>query len=215
MGEAGERRPIKAREFGVSQAFAHWLAVHGAGANAISMIGLAAALCAGAAFGMATDDSPWLWLMGAALVETRLLCNMFDGMVAIERGTASRLGEIFNEVPDRIADIAVLVGLGHAPGSDASLGYMAALAAVLTAYVRAFGTSIGQPADFGGPMAKPHRMQAVALIAIVIAVAGPAALPAHGILWGLGLPAWGLAIIAAGSGVTAGLRLARLMAALQ
>ena len=214
VSEPSQRRPIKAREFGFVRAVARWLAAHGASANAISIVGLFAALCAGASFRLAIPGSPWLWLAGAALVETRLLCNMFDGMVAVERGTVSRLGEIFNEVPDRIADVAVLVGLGYAPGSSAWLGFMAALAAVFTAYLRAVGTSLGQPADFRGPMAKPQRMQATALIAAVSAFAGALALPPEGIAFGLGLPGLGLALIAVGTAITAGRRLGRLVAAL-
>jgi hypothetical protein len=64
-------------------------------------------------------------------------------------------------------------------------------------------------------MAKPHRMQTVASIAVVSAIAGPIVLPPQGIAFGLALPAWGLAVIAAGSAITAGRRLARLMAALR
>ncbi|MBU0858976.1 MAG: CDP-alcohol phosphatidyltransferase family protein, partial [Alphaproteobacteria bacterium] len=36
-----------------------------------------------------------------------------------------------------------------------------ALLAVMTAYVRTLGRSLGAPADFQGPMAKPHRMMVV------------------------------------------------------
>ncbi len=56
------------------------------------------------------------WLLAAALVQLRLLANMFDGMVAVETNTASPVGELFNEVPDRVSDAAILVGLGYAAG---------------------------------------------------------------------------------------------------
>ena len=38
------------------------------------------------------------------------------------------------------------------------MGWGAALAAVLTAYVRLLGGSLGLTEHFCGPMAKPHRM---------------------------------------------------------
>ena len=62
---------------------------------------------------------------------------------------------IWNELPDRFADIAVLVGAGYCVSTlglaDASLGWAAAIAAVMTAYVREVGRAAGAPADFSGP----------------------------------------------------------------
>ena len=99
-----------------------------------------------------------LWIVGAAFIQLRLLANLFDGMVAIARGTASKVGELFNEVPDRVSDSAILIGLGYAPGGQVGLGYAAALAAMMTAYVRAVGKGAGTPNEFCGPMAKQQRM---------------------------------------------------------
>nr|WP_235864417.1 CDP-alcohol phosphatidyltransferase family protein [Pseudomonas migulae] len=90
-------------------------------------------------------------------IQLRLLCNLFDGMVAIEGGKKSDIGSLYNEFPDRIADSLLIVGLGYAIGYS-DLGWFAALAAALTAYVRVFGGSIGLKQSFIGPMAKQHRM---------------------------------------------------------
>jgi len=90
--------------------------------------------------------------------------------VAVEAGKASKDGMIWNELPDRFADIAVLVGAGYAVANlglaDASLGWAAAVAAVMTAYVREVGHTAGAPADFSGPMAKPHRMFVMTIAAL-------------------------------------------------
>ena len=76
---------------------------------------------------------------------------------------------------------------------------------MLTAYIRELGRALGQPADFGGPMAKPQRMAALTLAALLAA-----ALPWPGeVLRGA------LALIAAGAALTAGLRLRRQAAALR
>ncbi|MEM9145726.1 MAG: CDP-alcohol phosphatidyltransferase family protein [Pseudomonadota bacterium] len=101
-----------------------------------------------------------LLALSVALIVLRLLCNLFDGMVAVEGGKAGPDGAFWNEVPDRLADIAILVGAGAAAGALA-LGWAAAALAVLVAYVRAVGETLGQPGDFSGPMAKPHRMGAI------------------------------------------------------
>jgi phosphatidylglycerophosphate synthase len=201
MAEAGDRRPIAARDLGVMQRAAGWLVRRRASANGISLAGMAAALLAGACFA-AVPHAPGaaraLWLLGAALVQLRLLANLLDGMVAIGRGIASPVGELFNEVPDRVSDTAVLTGLGWAAGWPA-LGLAAALAAMATAYVRAVGRAAGAPSDFRGPMAKQQRMALVTAAAAWCALA-PAA-------WSAPVPAAALWVILAGASLTAARRL--------
>ena len=99
----------------------------------------------------------WLLLIGAVCVQLRLLCNLLDGMVAVEGGKKGRAGDLFNEIPDRFEDSFFLIGGGLACGNVA-LGLLSSLLAVGTAYVRAFGASLGHGQDFGGPCAKPQRM---------------------------------------------------------
>ena len=168
----GDRRPIAARTLPPVVALSDWLIRHGASANGISVLGMVAACLAGLALALAPSVTHWgwaLWLGGAALVQMRLLANMLDGMVALGRGTASAVGELYNEIPDRVADTAVLVGLGYAAGSVAS-GLAAAMAAMATAYVRAVGRGLGRPSDFCGPMAKQQRMALVTATAVLSAL---------------------------------------------
>ncbi len=95
---------------------------------------------------------------------------MLDGMVAIASGKASRLGELYNELPDRVSDVAIVIGAGYAMGGIAVLGYVAACVAVLTAYVRAVGKAAGASSLFIGPMAKPHRMFVLTVVGALMAV---------------------------------------------
>jgi len=197
-----DRRPIAARELGVTQRIAALLVARGASADAISLAGMGAGLLAG----LALAGTAWwpeaarpLWIAGAVFVQLRLLANLLDGMVAIGRGIASPAGELFNEVPDRVSDTAVLLGLGVAAG-DAALGLAAALAAMATAYVRAVGKAAGAPSDFRGPMAKQHRMALITALALWCALT-----PAT---WSQMLPAVALWIILALSLVTTWRRLA-------
>ena len=200
-----DRRPIAARRLRITRAAAGWLVARGVPADAVSLAGMAAALAAGLAFAAAPRHA-LLWLAGAVLVQVRLIANLLDGMVAIGRGTASPLGELFNEAPDRVSDTAVLAGLGVAAGCLA-LGLAAALAAMATAYVRALGKAAGQASDFCGPGAKQHRMAAVTLVAAWCLVA-PASLAAPA-------PRAALWIILALATLTAGRRLWRLARALR
>lgn len=106
-------------------------------------------------------------LIGCALaIQARLICNLLDGMVAVEGGKKSPLGQIFNEFPDRIADSVLIVALGYCIGMSA-VGWFGALAAALTAYVRVFGGSLGLPQEFRGPMAKQHRMAVITLACLL------------------------------------------------
>jgi phosphatidylglycerophosphate synthase len=111
-----------------------------------------------------------LYLAAVACVQLRLLANLLDGMVAIQSGKASRVGELYNEVPDRVSDTAFFVGAGYAVGSEPLLGLWAALAAMATAYVRTTGKTAGAPMGFCGPMAKQHRMAVLTIAAITCAV---------------------------------------------
>lgn len=95
-------------------------------------------------------------------------------MVAVEHGKGSSSGPIWNELPDRVADLLLLVGAGYAGAIMGQayaepLGWLAGALAVLTAYVRELGRGLGQPADFSGPMAKPHRMAALTAACVISA----------------------------------------------
>jgi len=90
-------------------------------------------------------------------MQLRLLSNLFDGMVAIEGGYRTPSGEVFNDAPDRASDLLILVPAGYAAGWP-ELGWLAGVFAVLTAYVRILGGSLGLKQRFSGPMAKQHRM---------------------------------------------------------
>lgn len=169
MTTPSDRRPIAAREWAPVQHIAAWLVRRRASPNQISVAGMAAALIAGALFA-AAPTSPAALIGGAVLIQLRLFANMMDGMVAVGRGIASPVGELYNEVPDRISDTAILIGLGWAAGNLA-LGLAAALAAIATAYIRCLGRAAGVPSDFRGPMAKQQRMALATAAAIVCALA--------------------------------------------
>lgn len=207
---APPRRPLKTRQRAWAQALARALTRAGISPNVISVASLvfatAAGLClgwTGRADGIARQA---LFLATAACIQLRLLCNMLDGMVAVEGGRRTPYGEIFNDMPDRFADVAILVGAGYAIAAfnwGRELGWLAAVLAVITAYIRLLGGSMGVPQYFLGPMAKPHRM-ALLTGACVVAVFEDH-LGLHG-----QVIAVALAIMVAGMLVTCGRRTARI-----
>jgi phosphatidylglycerophosphate synthase len=211
-----DRRPIASRERKIWKMLASFLAGRGISPNAISMAGMVAGVVAGgllAATSIATEA--WLqrglWLLAAVGIQLRLLANMLDGMVAIATGKASPLGELYNELPDRVSDVAIIIGAGFAVGGLPAFGYMASCIAVLTAYVRAVGKSAGASDLFVGPMAKPHRMFVLTLVALAMAGMPQEWQPGWGAGAKAGLPALGLAIIIVGGLWTVARRLARIV----
>ncbi len=180
MDETDNRRPIAARRAG----WAHWLAARAAGAGAspdlISALSFAfAALGAGlllSAGATATAPLRALLLIGAAVaIQLRLVCNLLDGMVAVEHRRGGTAGPIWNELPDRFSDVALLAGAGYgvarsgiALGVEA--GWACAALALTTAYVRELGRGMGFAADFSGPMAKQQRMAALTAACVVAAI---------------------------------------------
>ncbi|MFT7560051.1 MAG: phosphatidylglycerophosphate synthase [Flavobacteriales bacterium] len=177
MSELEGRRPLKVRSSILSQSIAKWLSRKSITPNQISIFSvvfaLFAALCL---FSLPYIGGISQWLMpilAAVLIQCRLLCNLFDGMVAVEGGKATASGELFNDIPDRIADPLILVAAGYATTAvdwSVSLGWAAGLLAIMTAYIRTLSVSIGAPANFGGPMAKQHRMALLTGACVITAI---------------------------------------------
>jgi len=211
-----ERRPIASRHRRASKTLAHWLAVRGVSPNAISLAGMFCGVAAGAALAATSLDAypRAAFLAAALLMQLRLLANMLDGMVAVECGKASPVGELFNEVPDRVSDAAMLIGAGYAAGGIPALGYTAACLALFVAYVRAEGKVAGAPQEFCGPMAKPQRVFLITLVALYCGVAPQSWQPQLVRLPGWGPVAFGLSAIIAGGIWTALRRLRRIANAL-
>jgi phosphatidylglycerophosphate synthase len=214
-----DRRPIASRERRFWQKMANGLAARRVSPNSISIAGMVAGIAAGfllAATGFA--ENLWLqrgfWLAAASCIQLRLIANMLDGMVAIASHRASQLGELYNELPDRVSDAAIIIGAGYAVGGLPTLGYLAGCVAILTAYIRAVGKSAGASNLFVGPMAKPHRMFVLTLTAVLMAALPQGWQPS----WGdqhAGLAALGLAVIVAGGLLTLFRRLALIVAHLK
>ena len=174
--QLSSRRPIQARDSQWAKAVAQRLAKMGMLPNQISMLSVACAAAAGAcminANAAAAPLKILLYVGAALLIQMRLLCNLFDGMVAVEGRLKSKSGEIFNELPDRFADAIILVCAGYVHGTwsfTPTLGWAAGTLAIITAYVRALGAASGASHAFCGPMAKQQRMAVVTVACLLAA----------------------------------------------
>src|SRR6516225_7983535 len=157
---------------------------------------------------IATRNRKWAQAATAWLAARRVspnaisIAGMCACIVAVASGRASKLGELYNEVPDRISDAAVFIGAGFAWGGNIALGYIATILAVFTAYVRAAGKIAGAPNEFCGPMAKQHRMFVITLICLYSAVTPRSWQVISFNHSQMGLMTVGLAVIVVGSVIT-------------
>lgn len=171
------RRPLKVRTSRTAGKIAKWLSQKDIKPNTISIFSIIFSVLSAICLVLMPYQAglgKWLLpLLAALFIQMRLLCNLFDGMVAVEgkKGTAS--GELYNDIPDRISDPIILIAAGYAvisPDISVVLGWCAGLFAMMTAYVRTLATSIGAPTNFQGPMAKQHRMALMTVACLLSAL---------------------------------------------
>jgi phosphatidylglycerophosphate synthase len=207
MSEPENRRPLASRQSAWAGRLATKAVQRGITPNQISQASVGFAAIGLAAY-MLTPLVPGLvqWLMlilAAATIQARLVCNLIDGMVAVEGGQGTKDGPFWNEAPDRASDLLFFLGAGIVAGNPA-LGALAAALAIATAYIRELGRAEGFPPDFSGPMAKPQRMAALTLGTVIAAFVATE--------WVLNLTLW---IILAGTALTILRRSLRLIKALK
>jgi CDP-diacylglycerol--glycerol-3-phosphate 3-phosphatidyltransferase len=159
--------------------------------GAITSAGIVFGAGAGAALAL-LRPGPVAGLTVAALLAVRLGCANLDGGVARDGDRATPFGSVLNEAGDRAAELAALAGcLAFGP---AALVLAAALAATLPSWVALAGAAAGFPRIQGGPVGKTERCLLLALLAF------------------LGHPVVFLSVLAAGSALTAMIRLVRIWA---
>lgn len=195
MSDLSARRPLKSRGSRWASALSRGLLRLGVKPNQVSAFSVVCAAGA-AAFMLWGGLCGWEWLLAALCIQLRLLCNLMDGMLTVEGGLKSPHGDLFNEFPDRLADVFILAGLGYAGGDALSqlLGWLCACGALMTACVRMHGASLTGVHDFRGPMAKPHRMALSTLVCVLLFVVHLADVKASPVPWFLGLMLAGIVL---------------------
>ena len=202
------RRPIGAEFRRTANAATQFCVRHGIHPDTISYLSVVAAFAAAICFRKA-GEIRWLLIIAPLFSYLRLWLNMLDGMVAVAAGKASRRGEILNDLPDRVSDVIIFVGVAHSGLMNPIFGYWAAIAAVLTAYVGLFGQALGVQREFGGIMSKPWRMVVLHIGAWLALFLGGQSFASFTIL------DWTCLVVIGGSIQTMVVRLKRITAALQ
>jgi CDP-diacylglycerol--glycerol-3-phosphate 3-phosphatidyltransferase len=158
-------------------------------------VAVAALMGAGILLG-AAGARPLLVLVAAG-VPVRLAMNALDGQVSRALGVADPMGEVKNELSDRLADMLIFGALVFvAPRVPLSLSVGALVVTFLTPYIGILSKAVTGVRDYSGFMGKPDRMTAVAAGCVLVALTG---------WWGWMTAA--LAAVFAGGLVTIALRL--------
>jgi phosphatidylglycerophosphate synthase len=173
---------------------ARWLARRRVAPDLVTWAAVPVALVGGLSLAL-SGGAPPLLLVVPLVAALRLGLNLLDGMVARESGVAHPLGELWNELGDRLADVLFIGGLAFHPAVDPRLALGAVIAAVLASYVGITARAAGGRRQYGGPMSKPGRMA-------TLAVAAPLAFVTGNAVW-LTVAAW---VILVGGAVTAVMR---------
>lgn len=132
--------------------------------NALTVIGTAVSVAAGAAF--ATGFFGW----GAIGILVGGVFDLVDGVIARKHGIATSFGAFLDSTLDRLADMAILLGImvHYAAQGDAGtvlLGGIASIASVMTSYAKARAEQF-LPSFSGGFLERGERLTVIGLGAV-------------------------------------------------
>lgn len=103
-------------------------------------------------------DHPFLAVLVVPLLFARLALNALDGMLAQQTGKARPAGEILNEVSDRLADVAIFLGLTLSPAVDKTWGLLSIISILIVSYVGILGKAVAGERVYIGVLGKADRM---------------------------------------------------------
>lgn len=130
-----------------------------------SYASIAAAAISGWFFWRSTTHPRFL-AIAVAFALLQLWLTMFDGMVALAAGKASKKGEIINDLAERVSDVLIFAGVAHSAWCNPFYAYWAAIAALIVAYVGLFGRAVGVQRELSGVMARPWRIVVLSIGAL-------------------------------------------------
>jgi CDP-diacylglycerol--glycerol-3-phosphate 3-phosphatidyltransferase len=148
------------------------LAAAGITPDQVTLAAIPVALAGGAAL-LLSPQASWLLLIVPLLVILRLVLNLVDGNLARRTGRMHPRGELFNEVGDRIADVAFLAPVTVLPGAMPVAVLLGVLVAVLASYVGVAVKAAGGERLYRGVLSKPGRMALLAITCLVAFALGP------------------------------------------
>ncbi len=160
--EVKDRRPISNVFRLMGYGFVDVLVRKNVHPNTISYFSVVFACVAGAGLYF-SSKMDWLLLVAPVFGFLRLYCNMIDGMVAVKANKCSATGEVINELPDRISDTLIFLGLGLSGLVNIYIVFGVIFGMLFGTYIGVLSKAVGANRQFGGIMSKQNRMFMIAI----------------------------------------------------
>lgn len=110
---------------------------------------------------------PYLLIVCIGLILMRMTLNTLDGVIALKIGRVSMIGEMVNALPDRYADVFILVGISFSSLCNVGIGMLASLTMLLVSYSGMLGKALGVSWQHHGPLDKVDRLILIMLFSLV------------------------------------------------
>jgi CDP-diacylglycerol---glycerol-3-phosphate 3-phosphatidyltransferase len=157
------------------------LAASGVSPDQLTLAAIPVAVIAGACL-LASTAVPALLVLIPFLAATRLVLNLLDGAVARRTGRIHPRGELFNEVGDRICDVAFLAPVAFLPGAETTVVLLGVIGALVASYIGIVAKAAGGERIYRGVLSKPGRMVLLSACAIAALLVGSVAWTVFGVL---------------------------------
>lgn len=148
------------------------LARAGLSPDALTLGAVPVAVLGGLAL-LASPQVPAVLLVVPAAATTRLVLNLLDGALARRLERSHARGELYNEVGDRLADIALLAPVAFLPGAQSETVLLGVTGAVLASFAGLVPRAAGGSRIYAGILSKPGRMALLSGFSIAVLLLGP------------------------------------------
>jgi CDP-diacylglycerol--glycerol-3-phosphate 3-phosphatidyltransferase len=149
------------------------LAKAGVTPDQVTLAAVPVAMLGGACL-LVSPAAPWLLLLVPVLVVARIVLNLIDGNMARRTGKTHPRGELYNELGDRLADVAFLAPVAFLEGAIPEVVLLGVLTGVLASYTGITARAAGGERIYRGILSKPGRMALLVVCSVWAFVAGPA-----------------------------------------
>jgi phosphatidylglycerophosphate synthase len=108
----------------------------------------------------------WPLLLTPIFITLRCMCNLLDGMVAIERKMTSTRGEALQDMVDRFSDSCTLLGVAFSSFGDLRLGIFAMTIMLISSHIGVLKKAVGGKREYGGILGKGDRFFLIGVASI-------------------------------------------------
>lgn len=134
--------------------------------DVITLLAFFVTLVAGILYGK-SGELPIFLVIGIVLTLMRMTFDTLDGLIALKRNRTSMIGKVINALPDRYADMFILVGIAFSSLCNTKIGMIASITVLLVSYSGMLGKAIGVSWQTHGPLDKVDRLVFIMVASLV------------------------------------------------